>query len=111
MFCSPKLYHHNDTGFTRQCNCQNAIHLTFGNVSLLLTRPQLNELAGYIFEILIKNFAVEDRDHKCIYLPTYDQCLTFVMTYNELKKLFEILENTEMILEIEEALNINTNEP
>lgn len=104
MHCSSKIYHHNNIGFTRECHCQNAIHLTFGNVSLLLSRAQLADLTTYIAETLAGKAGIEDREHKCIYLPTRDQYLMFVMSYNEISQLFEILENTNLMLEIEALL-------
>jgi hypothetical protein len=37
MSCPEKIYHQNEMGCTRRCTCHNAIHLNFGNVSLLLS--------------------------------------------------------------------------
>lgn len=109
MYCSNRSYHYNEVGFSRPCHCQDAVHLTFGNVSLLLSKLQIKDFTTYISETLITERDVEDHDSRCIHLPTRDQCLMFSMSYNELKKLFEILENTCVMIEVEDALNMNNN--
>lgn len=83
------------------------MHVTFGTVSLLLSRFQLENLAAYIGEALVVESRLHDHDERCIYIPTRDSSLMFVMTYNELRQLSEILDQTQLMLQIDEALNDN----
>jgi hypothetical protein len=107
MDCSEKMYHKNELGNSRKCTCQGAIHVTFGNVSLLLSKPQLSGFATYIAEALFSECDVEDRNERCIFLPTRDYCLMFAMSYNELLQLCELLEQTLLMMQVEDALSMN----
>jgi hypothetical protein len=105
--CSTRLYHSNEFGFSRECTCQQAVHVAFGTVSLLLSHFQLENLAAYITETLAVECRLNDHNERCIYIPTRDSSLMFVMTYNELRQLSEILDQTQIMLQIDEALNDN----
>lgn len=107
MECSNKIYHHNDFGFARKCTCQGAVHVCFGNISLLLRRPQVNDLSAFIREALLSECNIEDPDERSIYIPTNDPCLMFAMTFNEMRKIAEILEQTLLMMEVDDALSIN----
>ena len=43
-----------------------------------------------------------------IHIPTRDLCILFVLSYNELKMLLELTEQTLLMLQIDEALDINS---
>ena len=107
MECTNRIYHKNELGFSRKCTCSGAVHINFGNVSVLLNRPQVSDFATYTAEALVAECAIEDRDERCIYLPTRDDFLMFVMTYNELKGLSEILDQTLLMMEVDDALTLN----
>lgn len=107
MNCSDRIYHKNEFGLTRKCECHGAVHVVFGTVSLLLSRLQLREFATYIGEAIWSECDVEDHNERCIYLPTRDYALMFVMTYNELKSLSELLDQTLLMMEIDDALTFN----
>ncbi len=107
MDCTDKIYHKNEFGCSRKCICSGAVHINFGNVSVLLSRPQVSDFATYTAEALMSECDIEDRDERCIYLPTRDALLMFVMTYNELKGLSEILDQTLLMMEVDDALTLN----
>lgn len=107
MECSPIVYHQNNLGWVRKCTCHNAVHLNFGNVSLLLGRQQLHDFAEYLSEALIEcSMEAELPDSREIYIPTRDLCIHFLLSYNELRDLLELAEQTLMMLQVEEALSI-----
>lgn len=105
MECSEKIYHENKIGCTRKCTCHNAVHLTFGNVSLLLSKQQLNDFSEYIYEAVLQcSHDNADPDVRDIYIPTRDLCILFTLSYNELLSLLELTEQTLIMLQVDEAL-------
>lgn len=104
MDCSGKIYHANAFGHSRKCECQQAVHVNFGTVALLLNKFQISEFGKFIAETVEAGMAVEDPDHRCFCIPTSDHCLMIAMTYNELKALSELLDETLLMVEIEEVL-------
>lgn len=99
------MYHKNEFGFTRKCECHGAVHLLFGTVSLLLTRQQCRDFTTYISEAVEAEYhVVSDHDERCIYIPSRDNCLMFTITYNELKRLADLLQQTLLMIEIEDTL-------
>ena len=105
MDCSEKIYHENKIGYTRKCTCHNAVHLIFGNVSLLLSKQQLQDFSQYIYEAMLEwKCDIVDPDARDIFIPTRDLCILFAMTYNELLSLLELTEETLMMLQVDEAL-------
>ena len=105
MECTQKIYHENDFGFTRKCTCQDAVHVHFGNVAVLLNHAQLREFSSYIFETLRLHVDIRNRDERCIYIPTRDCTLMFTLRYSELKLLNDILENTVLMIDVEAVLS------
>ena len=109
MECPERIYHQNEFGWTRKCFCHNAVHLNFGNVSLLLSHQQLRDFSEYIYEAVIRcKQETDDPDMRDIHIPTRDLCILFVVSYNELKMLLELTEQTLLMLQIDEALDINS---
>lgn len=105
MSCSTHIYHKNDFGLTRRCDCHGAIHLVFGSISLLLTKKQFEDFTLHMADTIETESSVDDRDERCVYIPTRDQALMFVLTYNELLLLADILEQTLLMLQVEQALS------
>ncbi len=105
MDCSSVVFHENKLGKAEKCTFQNAVHLAFGNVALLVSRSQVSELLSCT-EVILKNESeIEDRDDRCLYVPTRDHALMFAMTYHEVQDLNEILEHTLLMWEVDEVLN------
>lgn len=104
MNCSDRIYHQNGYGLSVRCTCQDAVHLYFGNISLLLSKPQLNDFAKYVSETVVSERYLPDPDERCIFIPTRDYYMMFAMTYNELKGLSDILDQTMIVIQIDEAL-------
>jgi hypothetical protein len=106
MQCSEKIYHQNEFGVTRKCECHNAVHLNFGNISLLLSKPQLSDFSTYVADAAMSctgdGFDMDDRS---IYIPTRDPALMFIMSLRELKALVDLTEQTLLMLQVEEALS------
>lgn len=108
MECSEKIYHTNEFGCSRKCICHNAVHLIFGNVSLLLSKQQLSDFSQYISDAVYScRLDDSDPDTRDIYIPTRDLCILFAMSYNELKSLLELTEHTLIMLQVDEALHSN----
>ncbi|WP_276370554.1 DUF6686 family protein [Chryseolinea sp. H1M3-3] len=107
MECSERIYHQNKLGCTRKCSCHNAVHLIFGNVSLLLSKQQLNDFTEYIADAVVecKLQGSENPDCRDIFIPTRDLCIFFNVTYSELEHLLDLAEQTVLMLQIDEALS------
>lgn len=107
MDCSEKIYHQNAYGFSRRCACHNAVHLNFGNVSLLLSKQQLYDFAEYIADAIVEcRLSDEHPDERDIYIPTRDLCILFSVSYNELKSLLELAQQTLIMIQVDEALSL-----
>jgi hypothetical protein len=100
-----RYLHHNSFGFARQCTCADAVHLHFGNIALLLSHPQLKDFSAFVTETVMHESGVEDRDSRCIYLPTRDMTLMFALSYAELLLLDEILNQSLMTIAIDKLLS------
>jgi len=100
-----RLFLEHEFGYARQCTCSNAVHLHFGNVALLLNYSQVFDFSAFISGTVVQEAGVEDRDARCIYLPTRDLALMFAVTYEELLMLDEILSQTLMMIEIDKLLS------
>jgi hypothetical protein len=107
MDCSNKIYHQNQFGFARKCQCQQAVHLHFGNISLLLSHAHFADFKLYVTEVLMLQCNVIDPYERSIHLPTRDHCLMFSMSYNEIRDLSEILNHTMLMVEVEKILDNN----
>jgi len=108
MHCPERIYHQNEFGWTRKCTCHKAVHLNFGNVSLLLSHQQLGDFSEYIYDAVIRcSHGTEYPDVRDIFIPTRDLCIVFTVSYNELRKLLELTEQTLLMLQVDEALDVN----
>jgi hypothetical protein len=106
MQCSDKIYHQNEFGVARKCECHKAIHLNFGNISLLLSKIQLGEFSTYLADAALHCLDDGfDFDDPNIYIPTRDPTLMFTMSLRQLTGLVELTEQTLLMLEVEEALS------
>lgn len=103
-----RLYYKSEFGFSRRCNCHaGAVHVHFGNIALLLTHQQISDFSRYIGDTVICESEVEDRDERSIHLPTRDHSISFALSYNELKLVVDILEHTLLMIEVDQALELN----
>jgi hypothetical protein len=101
-----KVYHENKFGCTRKCTCHNAVHVNFGNVSLLLSKQQLADFSEYIYEAVVQCSQDNvDPDVRDIFIPTRDLCILFALSYNELLQLLDLTEQTLIMLQVDEALS------
>jgi hypothetical protein len=101
-----KVYHENTFGCTRRCTCHDAVHVNFGNVSLLLSKGQLADFSQYIYEAVVQcGEDNDDRDVRDIFIPTRDLCILFALSYNELIQLLDLTEQTLVMLQVDEALS------
>jgi hypothetical protein len=84
------------------------VHVNFGNISILLSKPQLIEFSEYLNDtsgcFQDDGFSLDDRN---IYIPTRDPSLMFMVSYRELSGLLELAEHTIIMLQVEEALSSN----
>jgi hypothetical protein len=99
-----RLFCENAFGFARRCVCSDAVHLHFGNIALLLSHRHLYDFSAYITGTA-RDACTEDKDARCIYIPTRDLSLMFALSYNELLQLEEILSQTMMLIEIDKLLS------
>jgi hypothetical protein len=65
-----RFFHQYAFGFARQGTCADARHSNSGNIALLLSHSQVFDSPAFVSETLTQESAVEDRDDRCIYLPT-----------------------------------------
>jgi len=108
MECPEKIYHKNEFGCSRKCVCHNAVHLYFGNISLLLSKQQLKDFSQYISDAVLScNQEDGDPTLRDFFIPTRDLCIQFAMSYNELKNLLELAEHTLLMLQVDDVLEGN----
>lgn len=101
MDCPETIYHQNEFGWTRKCSRHNAVHLNFGNVPLLLSQEQLSDFSEYIYDVVIRcKRETDDPDVRDFHILTRDLCILFVLSYNELRKLLELTEQTLLTSQI-----------
>ena len=75
-------------------------------MSLLLSKQQLWDFSEYIVEAVTRcESDMEDPDIRDIYIPTRDLCIMFTLSYNELKNLQDLAQQTILMLQIDEALD------
>jgi hypothetical protein len=100
-----QFFHHNDFGYAARCPRTMHLHVCFGNVALAATAAEFQEFRASISAVYhhylqytpdpdIRNIAVRTPAHK----------MALVFTMAELTQLWEILENTALLLEVEEIL-------
>ena len=61
------------------------------------------DFSEYIYAAVIRcKQETDDPDMRDIHIPTRDLCILFVVSYNELKMLLELAEQTILMLQIDE---------
>ncbi|HEX8348674.1 MAG TPA: DUF6686 family protein [Hymenobacter sp.] len=100
-----QFFHHNDFGYCARCPRTQYLHLCFGNLALATTPNEFDyfrEQIGAIYKE--RRLQPSDPDERCIAVRTPVQKLAMVFTLTELAQLWEILENTALLLEVEKIL-------
>ena len=67
----------------------------------------MSDFSEYIDDAVVRcKQETDDPDMQDIHIPTRDLCIQFVVSYNELKYVLELAEQTLLMLQIDEALDI-----
>jgi hypothetical protein len=81
------------------------LHICFGNVALAATASEFQEFRTSIAAVYRHHRQhITDPDARCIAVRTPAQKMALVFNLAELTQLWEILENTALLLEVEELL-------
>lgn len=97
--------HHNDFGYCARCPRTCHLHVCFGNVALAATPAEFAEFRRTVAETWAHHcLHTADPDARCIALRTAATRLALVFSLVELTQLRDILENTALLLEVEELL-------
>lgn len=102
----PQFFHHNEFGYCARCPRTRHLHLCFGNVALAATGPEFQEFRQCIRHTWQHHrFTTPDPESRCIALRTAAPKLALVFSLVELGQLHDIVENTALLLEVEELLS------
>lgn len=101
-----QFFHHNDFGYCARCPRTQHLHLCFGNVALAATPEEFQEFMAEIGAVYdAQRHRPGDPAERCIAVRTPAHKLALVFTFAELAQLWEILENTALLLSVEQILN------
>jgi hypothetical protein len=99
------FFHHNDFGYAARCPRTLHLHVCFGNVAMAATAPEFQEFRALISDVYhYYDLHPTDPDMRGIAVRTPAHKMALVFTMEELTQLWEILENTALLLEVEELL-------
>ena len=100
-----QFFHHNDFGYCARCPRTCHLHLCFGNVALAATVPEFTEFRQVVADTWQHHcLRTVDPEARCIALRTSAPNLALVFSLVELTQLRDILENTALLLEVEQLL-------
>jgi hypothetical protein len=100
-----QFFHHNDFGYAARCPRTMHLHVCFGNVALAATAAEFQEFRASICDVYsYYHLRPTDPDSRSIAVRTPAHKMALVFTMTELTQLWEILENTALLLEVEEIL-------
>lgn len=100
-----QFFHHNDFGYAARCPRTMHLHVCFGNVALAATAPEFQEFRATISAVYRHHLQyATDPDTRCIAVRTPAHKMALVFNLAELTQLWEILENTGLLLEVEDLL-------
>ncbi|RSK29926.1 DUF6686 family protein [Hymenobacter metallilatus] len=100
-----QFFHHNDLGYCARCPRTQHLHICFGNVALAATAQEFQELRSSVQETWQHHcLRTPDPEARCIALRTPAPRLALVFSLAELTQLRDILENTALLLEVEQLL-------
>jgi len=103
-----QFFHHNDFGYCARCPRTRHLHLCFGNLALAATPEDFRLFKDHIGAVYQQQYALPtDPDERCVAVRTPVQKMAMVFTPTELAQLWEILENTALLLEVEKILTDN----
>ncbi|OUJ72682.1 DUF6686 family protein [Hymenobacter crusticola] len=103
-----QFFHHNDFGYCARCPRTQHLHLCFGNLALAATLDDFFLFKEHIGAIYYEQHLLpKDPEERCIAVRTPAQKMAMVFTAIELAQLWEILENTALLLEVEKILADN----
>ena len=100
-----QFFHHNEFGYCARCPRTQHLHLCFGNLALAATSEDFFLFKDHIGAIYYEHHLLPiDPEERCIAVRTPVQKMAMVFTTIELAQLWEILENTALLLEVEKIL-------
>lgn len=100
-----QFFHHNDFGYCARCPRTCHLHVCFGNVALAATPTEFAEFRRIVTDTWQYHcLRTRDPEARCIALRTPAPHLALVFSLVELTQLSDILENTALLLEVEQLL-------
>ena len=102
--CKQKVLSHNEHGYVVLCkNCQH-YHIAFGTTVLSLSEIQYEEFKSQAQEQF--NFHKDDAfpQQKVIQLPTFSTNVIMVLSFNELLKLIELIEEANILNQVDKLI-------
>lgn len=110
--CNLKTLHHNEFGYVAKCKKCNHIQLAFGTVAMIQEEEEFYQFKKYVSKHLTANYSEYETicpNQKSIYLQTPLNNIRFSFSKNELKQLNELLDQSNLMLEIEKIFYANEN--
>lgn len=102
-----RFFHHNAFAAVFRCKGQSKYQLNFGNVTLLVSAKQMRNMSRQISHTLAANQPCPCGG--CRYLVIQDRQfadLAFAFSYQELELLQEVLEQSLLMLEVDQLLTL-----
>jgi hypothetical protein len=100
-----QFFHHNDFGYCARCPRTCHLYVCFGNVALAATATEFAEFRQVVAATWQHHcLRTTDPEARCIALRTPAPHLALVFSLVELTQLRDILENTALLLEVEQLL-------
>lgn len=103
-----QFFHLNDYGYCARCPRTQHLHVCFGNVALATTPSEFQEFRRAVADTWQhhrQRTPPPDPEARHIALRTPAPRLALVFSLAELSQLRDILENTALLLEVEELLH------
>ncbi len=103
--CKHRILAHNDNGYIVLCKKCNHFQITFGTTVICLSEIQYEEFKLQVEDQL--NFYKDDGcpQQKIIQLPTFSVNVQIVLSFNELVKLIELIEEASVLLMVDKIIN------
>src|SRR5688572_22384983 len=100
--CQYKIYHQSEWGYVIRCNGCEHLQLAFGTTAITFTFEQFDEFAETIREYHIAYRDDCFKDQKTIRIPTIAQSISLAFSVNEMEKLMQMLDETQVLMQADE---------
>ena len=104
--CQHKVLAHNKQGYIIQCNKCNHFQIGFGTAIVCFTTVQFEKFIKQA-ELQQEIFGQEENtypNYKKVALPTFSRNVQLMMSYQELNKMCELIEEANVMIQLEKML-------